>query len=146
MSASHPLLAVQASIGLVVGILAGLLHFATLHWSVRLLTSSAPVKAIVLQLTRLGVLAAILNVECYEKLDARVACQNRRASGSEQQLIVLAPSRDAIGKCRQHRKRQSVGIMCVRLRRTNDPAIWWRSGGKEISKRRLNCFAAIRTG
>jgi F1F0 ATPase subunit 2 len=62
MSASHPLFAVQASIGLVVGILAGLLHFATLHWNVRLLTSSAPVKAIILQLARLGVLAAIFIV------------------------------------------------------------------------------------
>jgi F1F0 ATPase subunit 2 len=61
----HSLLTVQAAqaaIGLLVGMLAGLVHFTMLRWNVRLLTTGSSGKAIALQLARLGALAAIFFV------------------------------------------------------------------------------------
>jgi F1F0 ATPase subunit 2 len=49
-------------LGFVVGLLAGFIHFTTLHWSVRLLTSGTIAKALVVQLCRLGLLAAVFIV------------------------------------------------------------------------------------
>jgi F1F0 ATPase subunit 2 len=55
----YPALAGQMAIGLLVGMLAGLIHFTMLRWNVRLLTAGATGKAIALQLARLGALGAI---------------------------------------------------------------------------------------
>ncbi|MGA7780154.1 MAG: ATP synthase subunit I [Paraburkholderia sp.] len=52
----------QAAIGLFVGILAGLVHFTTLRWNVRLLSTGSSAKAIALQIARLGAIAAIFFV------------------------------------------------------------------------------------
>jgi F1F0 ATPase subunit 2 len=49
-------------VGLAVGLTAGLIHFTTLHWSVRLLTIGSAGKALVVQLCRLGLLAAVFIV------------------------------------------------------------------------------------
>ena len=67
-------------------------------------------------------LAAIFNVHGHQKFGARFALQYRRAAGSQEQLIILAPARNAIGKCRQDRKRQRVGIVRVRFGRADDAA------------------------
>ncbi|MFP3504816.1 ATP synthase subunit I [Burkholderia sp. SIMBA_062] len=56
----HSVLAAQIAIGLPVGVLAGLIHFAGLHWNVRLLSAGMPGRAIGLQLARLGALAVVL--------------------------------------------------------------------------------------
>jgi len=58
----HSLVTVQSAIGLLVGMLAGLVHFTMLRWNVRLLTTGSSGKAIALQLARLGALAAIFFV------------------------------------------------------------------------------------
>jgi F1F0 ATPase subunit 2 len=58
----HPLLAGQIAIGLFVGMLAGLIHFATLHWNVRLLVVGTPGKAFTLQGLRLAGVAALFLV------------------------------------------------------------------------------------
>ncbi|MFT4065942.1 ATP synthase subunit I [Paraburkholderia sp.] len=56
---SDPVLGIQIAIGLLAGVLAGLIHFAGLHWNVRLLTAGRPGRALALQLARLGALAAV---------------------------------------------------------------------------------------
>jgi F1F0 ATPase subunit 2 len=53
------LMAGHVIVGLVVGTLAGFIHFTTLHWSVRLLTSGTAGKALAVQLCRLGLVAAV---------------------------------------------------------------------------------------
>jgi F1F0 ATPase subunit 2 len=51
------------AVGLAVGLTAGLIHFTTLHWTVRLLTGGGSAsKALVVQLCRLGLLAAVFIV------------------------------------------------------------------------------------
>ena len=62
---THSLLTVQAAqaaLGFCVGMLAGLVHFTTLRWNVRLLATGSSGKAIALQLARLGAVAVVFLV------------------------------------------------------------------------------------
>ncbi|WP_062643091.1 N-ATPase subunit AtpR [Caballeronia arationis] len=57
MTVTHlPFGVVQVAFGCLVGTMAGLLHFTTLHWCVRLLSVGAPGKAVAVHGARLGVL------------------------------------------------------------------------------------------
>jgi F1F0 ATPase subunit 2 len=53
MTSPFPL-AAQIATGLSVGLLAGSIHFATLHWNVRLLIAGTAARALALQLLRLA--------------------------------------------------------------------------------------------
>lgn len=59
---SHLSSMLQIVIGLPIGIGTGWIHFTTLHWNVRLLTSGASGRAICLQGARLAVLVLIFFV------------------------------------------------------------------------------------
>jgi F1F0 ATPase subunit 2 len=58
----HFPLAAQIAVGICVGLAAGAIHFATLHWNVRLLIAGALAKAIGLQLLRLASVVVLFGV------------------------------------------------------------------------------------
>ncbi len=59
---TNPALAAAApfAVGLVAGLFAGLFHFASLWWNTRLLLTGGAAKAVLIQLARLAVTAAVL--------------------------------------------------------------------------------------
>ena len=61
MTNHFPLIA-QIAIGLCVGSLAGSIHFASLHWNVRLIVAGSPGRALALQLLRMAGVAVLFFV------------------------------------------------------------------------------------
>lgn len=58
----HLPLSAQIHLGLIVGLVAGLIHFTTLHRNVELLAFGSPAKALAMQGARIGFLLVILFV------------------------------------------------------------------------------------
>jgi F1F0 ATPase subunit 2 len=58
MTPHFPLIA-QIATGLCVGLLAGTIHFAGLHWNVRLIVAGSSTKALTLQLLRMAGVAVL---------------------------------------------------------------------------------------
>ncbi|OUL90540.1 ATP synthase subunit I [Paraburkholderia hospita] len=58
MTTHFPLIA-QIATGLCVGFLAGSIHFASLHWNVRLIVAGSPSRAFALQLLRMAGVAVL---------------------------------------------------------------------------------------
>jgi len=58
----HLPLSAQILLGLIVGLVAGLIHFTTLHRNVELLAFGSPAKALAMQGARIGLLLVILFV------------------------------------------------------------------------------------
>ena len=59
---TNPALAVAGTfaVGLIAGLFAGVLHFASLWWNTRLLVTGGAAKAVVMQLARFATTAAVL--------------------------------------------------------------------------------------
>ena len=58
MTTHFPLIA-QIATGLCIGFLAGALHFASLHWNVRLIVAGSPGRTLALQLLRMAGVAVL---------------------------------------------------------------------------------------
>ncbi len=66
--------------------------------------------------------AAVFDVEGYQEIGAGFGFEQRGAAGCEQQLVVFAAARDAIGEGGENGERQSVGVVSVALGRADDAA------------------------
>ncbi|AIP34895.1 N-ATPase, AtpR subunit [Paraburkholderia xenovorans LB400] len=58
----HLTLIAQIPTGLITGLVAGFVHFSTLHRTVRLLANGSAAKALAMQIARLGLLLVVLLV------------------------------------------------------------------------------------